>query len=170
MNSTCPWACSRRTSTFSQSQANTHCKTSRGTLDVYSPPSNFTLRSRRNAASYSLCWGNMSYNFTLGKLLNWELLVWHRSCLRNPMVLLIQRGFERVVMKNIASPFESASRLLSSALFKFVLLICLGAERDNTDPSGAQAFSDISTEHYLLQIEQAANRKNIFRLAKEVYI
>lgn len=75
------------------------------------------------------------------------------------MVLLIQRGFERVVMKNIASPFESASRLLSSALFKFVLLICLGAERDNTDPSGAHAFSDVSTEHYLLQIEQAANRK-----------
>lgn len=120
LNSTCPWVCSRRTSTFPQREANTHCKTSRGTLDVCSPPSDFTLRSRRNAASYSLCWGNMSYNFTLGKLLNWELLVWHRSCLRNPMVLLIQRGFERVVMKNIASPFESASRLLSFALLNLV--------------------------------------------------
>lgn len=108
----------------------------------------------------------MSYNFTLGKLLNWELLVWHRSCLRNPMVLLIQRGFERVVMKNIASPFESASRLLSFALLKFVLLICLGAERDNTDPYGEDAFLDISVEHYLLQTERAANRKNDLHIAQ----
>lgn len=91
--------------------------------------------------------------------------MWHRSCLRNPMVLLIQRGFERVVMKNIASPFESASCLLSFALLKFVLLICLGAERDNTDPYGEDTFLDISTEYYLLQTEQAANRKNHLHIA-----
>lgn len=109
----------------------------------------------------------MSYNFTLGKLLNWELLVWHRSCLRNPLVLLIQRGFERVVMKNIASPFESASRLLSFALLKFGLLIRLGAERDNTDPSREDAVLDIPTEHYLLHTEHANNRKPTFRLFEE---
>lgn len=112
----------------------------------------------------------MSYNFTLGKLLNWELLVWHRSCLRNPMVLLIQRGFERAVMKNIASPFESASRLLSFALFKFGLLICLGAERDNTDPSGEDVSLALSTEHYLLQTEHVNNKKPTFRLSGEFYI
>lgn len=112
----------------------------------------------------------MSYNFTLGKLLNWELLVWHRSCLRNPMVLLIQRGFERVVMKNIASPFESASRLLFFALLKFGLLICLGAERDNTDPSREDVFLDTSTEHYLLQTEHANSKTHTFRLPKEFHI
>jgi len=109
----------------------------------------------------------MSYNFTLGKLLNWELLVWHRSCLRNPMVLLIQRGFERVVMKNIASPFESASHLLSFALLKIGLLICLGAERDNTDPSREDAFWDISTEH---DIEHTNNKKSTFKLHEEFYL
>lgn len=79
--------------------------------------------------------------------------MWHRSCLCNPMVLLIQRGFERVVMKNIASPVESASCLLSSALLKFSLLICLGAQRDNMDPSRKDVVLDIPREHYLLQTE-----------------